>query len=82
MKTKIGLSLLLGILFHLNLSAQEIIGPDFLCIGECAQYYVVDANGDIMNEDFEWNTPDGGVLVGSDIVWCIELWSGGELTVL
>ena len=79
MKTKIGLSLLLGILFHLNLSAQEIIGEQWLCVGDCADYIVVDANGDIINEDFEWGFPDGQSLTGPQVVWC-PWWAGGLIT--
>ncbi len=71
MKTKTILSVLIGVLIQLNLHAQAtIIGPEYLCVGECGYYQVIDDDGNQIIEDFTWDMGNGESYTGPTVDWC------------
>ena len=81
MKTKNGLLLLCGILLQLSLKAQTIVGPEFLCLGDCGTYQVLDASGTPMDEVFFWDMGNGETYNGANVVWCPWDFDGTIITV-
>ena len=70
MKTKTGLALLFCLGLYFSINAQGISGPSELCIGECGNYIIVDADGNQILEDFIWDGGDGTTSVGPSFVFC------------
>ncbi len=68
---KIGLFLLWCIFLQINLSAQSIVdGPTEICIGNCGVYQILDVNGNVIIDDFLWDTGDGQVAQTPVLEWC------------
>jgi gliding motility-associated-like protein len=81
MKTKSGLFLLFGLLSKLTINAQTIDGPDFICLGDCGYYQVLDPSGTPMDEVFFWDFGNGETYNAANVFWCPWDFQGTLITV-
>ena len=76
MKMKITFIFLFSFILSLTIKAQDfsIVGPPEMCVGDCANYYLIDAAGNTVTGGIGWGGlgPGGMIIFQSSVLICSD----------